>query len=164
MSIEGDVEHWISEGPALIAEDKMRAALFESRGPDAITGGARTGPHRSDLLVRHLGKDQPAEICSTGEQKALLISIVLADARMTASERGRVPVLLLDEVAAHLDQERREALFGELLELGAQAWLTGTDPELFASLSGHACFISINDAILSPLQSSNPTLETVKQA
>ena len=160
LAIEGDVENWLLNGPALDAEDNLRAALKASRAADALTGGARQGPHRSDLHVRHLGKDQAAEQCSTGEQKALLISIVLADARMTAAERGRVPVLLLDEVAAHLDRERREALFDELLALGAQAWLTGTDRDLFEPLSEHACFISVANATLTtPL---NPILETVK--
>ncbi|MBT4891072.1 MAG: DNA replication/repair protein RecF [Rhodospirillales bacterium] len=160
LSIAGDVENWLQDGPALNAEENLRAALVNSRPSDAITGGARQGPHRSDLHVRHLGKDQAAEQCSTGEQKALLISIVLADARMTAAERGRVPVLLLDEVAAHLDRERREALFDELLALGAQAWLTGTDKNLFEPLTEHACFISVNDATLTP--PSIPILETVK--
>jgi DNA replication and repair protein RecF len=152
LSIEGDVENWLCDGPALQAENKLREALERSRRVDAQHGGARCGPHRSDLVVRHIGKDQLAESCSTGEQKTLLISIILADARMTAAERGRVPVLLLDEVVAHLDREHREALFGELVALGAQAWLTGTDQELFEPLTGHACFISVADATLTPLQ------------
>lgn len=160
LSIEGDVEQWMQAGPALQAEDNLRAALKQSRAKDAIIGGAQCGPHRSDLLVRHLGKDQPAEQCSTGEQKAVLISIVLADARMTAAERGRVPVLLLDEVAAHLDRERREALFDELSKLGAQAWLTGTDVELFEPLADKACFISVAEATLT--SSPKPQFESVK--
>ncbi len=146
LHIDGDVEAWLSDGPALAAEDRLRDALAASRGSDAVSGGARIGPHRSDLHVRHIDKDQPAELCSTGEQKALLISIVLADARMTAAERGRVPVLLLDEVAAHLDRERREALFAELAAIGAQSWLTGTDSDLFEPLRGQAIFYNVADA------------------
>jgi DNA replication and repair protein RecF len=151
LEIEGTVEHWLGAGSALAAEDQYRDSLITSRDGDGQTGGARVGPHKSDLHVRHLGKDQAAEICSTGEQKALLISIILADARMTAAERGRVPVLLLDEVAAHLDQERREALFDGLIALGGQAWLTGTDEHLFAPLQGHAQFYAVADATVTPV-------------
>lgn len=150
LEIEGTVEAWLRHHPALTAEDNYRASLSDARAADAVTGGAATGPHKSDLHVRHLGKDQPAEICSTGEQKALLISIILADARMTAAERGRVPVLLLDEVAAHLDRTRREALFDALVGLGAQAWLTGTDRHLFAALEGQAQFYVVADATVTP--------------
>lgn len=151
LEIDGIVEHWLREHPALIAEDQYRASLVHSRDTDAQTGGAKVGPHKSDLNVRHLGKDQNAEMCSTGEQKALLISIILADARMTAAERGRVPVLLLDEVAAHLDQERREALFDDLIGMGGQAWLTGTDEHLFSPLRGHAQFYAVADATVTPV-------------
>ncbi len=150
LMIEGDVEQWLAEGPAIEAEDKLREALVASRGQDSISGGAQVGPHRSDLHVRHLEKDQPAELCSTGEQKALLISIVLADARMAAAERGRVPVLLLDEVAAHLDEQRRRSLYDELQAIGAQVWLTGTDRRLFEPLSGKALFLSVADARVTP--------------
>lgn len=155
LEIDGDVERWLAAGPALEAEDNLRAALAASRSQDGAAGGAQVGPHRSDLHVRHLDKDQSAELCSTGEQKALLISIILADARMAAADRGRVPVLLLDEVAAHLDQERREALFAEISAIGAQVWLTGTDRALFEPLAGDALFFSVTDATV------NPELETV---
>ncbi len=151
LGIDGVVEDWLRKHPALTAEDQYRSILAASRDTDGQTGGARIGPHKSDLHVRHLGKDQAAEICSTGEQKALLISIILADARMTAAERGRVPVLLLDEVAAHLDQERREALFDDLVTLGCQAWITGTDDHLFAPLRGHAVFYAVADATVTPV-------------
>lgn len=150
LILDGDVERWLAEGPALEAEDKVRAALSASRSQDGTVGGAKVGPHRSDLQVRHLDKDQPAELCSTGEQKALLISIILADARMASAERGRVPLLLLDEVAAHLDQERREALFAEIAAIGAQVWMTGTDRTLFEPLSGNAHFFSVADATVTP--------------
>lgn len=150
LTIDGDVERWLEAGPALEAEDNLRAALVASRVQDGAVGGAQVGPHRSDLHVRHLDKGQPAELCSTGEQKALLISIVLADARMAAAERGRVPVLLLDEVAAHLDQQRREALFQELSAIGAQVWLTGTDRGLFDPLAGDALFFSVAAGAVTP--------------
>src|SRR3546814_4003734 len=101
--------------------------LAESRRQDAESGGAAIGPHRSDLAVHHAAKDMPAALCSTGEQKALLVSIVLAHARLLGLARGAMPVLLLDEVAAHLDPARRAALAERILALGAQGWLTGTD-------------------------------------
>jgi DNA replication and repair protein RecF len=122
------------------------AALAASRTHDAAAGGAASGPHRSDLEVRHLGHDRPAALCSTGEQKALLLSIVLANARLRALERGAPPILLLDEVAAHLDADRRAALYADLVALGAQAWLTGTDASLFAPLAGRAQFFRVADA------------------
>jgi len=150
LTIDGDVERWLEVGPALEAEDKLRSALTASRVQDGAVGGAQVGPHRSDLHVRHLDNGQSAELCSTGEQKALLISIVLADARMAAAERGRVPVLLLDEVAAHLDQQRREALFAELLAIGAQVWLTGTDRSLFEPLVGEALFFTVAVGTVTP--------------
>jgi len=148
VTVTGSVEEWLDEAPALTVEDRLQAALRDSRPHDANAGGAAVGPHRSDLKVRHLAKDMPAELCSTGEQKALLIAVVLANARLQTAERGRVPLLLLDEVAAHLDEDRREALFEEILSTGAQAWLTGTDPALFASLGDRAQKVTVEDATL----------------
>ena len=139
----GTVEGWLSDVPALEAEDRFRAVLARSRPADAETGGAGTGPHRSDLGVRHAGSGLAAGQCSTGEQKALLIAIVLANARMQAGAGRPAPVLLLDEVAAHLDRERRQALFAEVMGLGAQAWLTGTDPDVFRPLKGAAQFFTV---------------------
>jgi DNA replication and repair protein RecF len=148
VTVTGSVEEWLDEAPALTVEDRLQAALRDSRPHDASAGGAAVGPHRSDLKVRHLAKDMPAELCSTGEQKALLIAVVLANARLQTAERGRVPLLLLDEVAAHLDEVRREALFEEILSTGSQAWLTGTDPALFASLGDRAQKVAVEDATL----------------
>jgi DNA replication and repair protein RecF len=110
----------------------LRAALAASRLRDAEAGRTTVGPHLNDLMVRHTSKRADARDCSTGEQKALLISIMLADARELARARqGASPLLLLDEVAAHLDGMRRAALFEEITALGAQAWMTGTDLSLF---------------------------------
>jgi DNA replication and repair protein RecF len=150
LALAGEVEDWLAEGAALAAEDRLRARLAAGRGGDAETGGAAVGPHRSDLVVRHLGRDQAAELCSTGEQKALLISIVLAHARLIGLHRGAAPLLLLDEVAAHLDAARRRALFDEILALGVQAWMTGTDAEIFAPLGEAAQSYRVLDSRLLP--------------
>ncbi len=144
LMIGGELESWLADGPALDAEDRLRDALRASRIQDAVNGGAAQGPHRSDLAVRHLAKGRPAAECSTGEQKALLIAIVLAAARMQTETRGAAPGLLLDEVTAHLDTDRREALFDEITALGAQAWMTGTEAALFEGLRGRARFFTID--------------------
>ncbi len=149
LALDGTLEAWLAEGAALEAEDRFGAVLAEGRGRDAETGTVPVGPHRGDLLVRHVAKDVPAAQCSTGEQKALLIAIVLAEARLQALRRGAAPLLLLDEVAAHLDAERRAALFEEIVALGAQAWLTGTDRTLFAALEGRAQYFLVREGTLS---------------
>jgi DNA replication and repair protein RecF len=149
LSLAGTVESWLDELPALAAEDRFRTALKDGRNVDAAAGGAAIGPHRSDLAVTHAEKGLPAEIMSTGEQKALLISIVLAHARLQRHTRGEAPLLLLDEVAAHLDAPRRDALFAILLDLESQVWLTGTDATLFAPLGAAARFLSVSDGALS---------------
>jgi DNA replication and repair protein RecF len=109
----------------------LSAALARARHADAAAGRATIGPHRADLAVTHAAKAQPASRGSTGEQKALLIGIVLAHAGLVAARTGRLPILLLDEVAAHLDPGRRTALFERLAETGAQVWMTGTEGALF---------------------------------
>jgi DNA replication and repair protein RecF len=114
----------------------LSARLARGRARDAAAGRALEGPHRADLIVTHAGKAMPAANCSTGEQKALLVAIVLAHAALVAERSGRPPILLLDEIAAHLDRQRLVALFGHLSEMGVQAWLTGTDPELFRLAEG----------------------------
>lgn len=148
LSLEGDLDRWLEEGSALAAEERLRAALHDSRERDAQLGGAAVGPHRSDLAARHLEKDAPAGLCSTGEQKALLIGLVLAHARLIAIERGRPPLLLLDEVAAHLDATRRETLYSEILSLGLQAWLTGTEPAVFDPLVGAAQAFAVAEGLV----------------
>ncbi len=148
IAATGQIEEWLDQGPALAAEDRLRKLLAEHRAEDTDTGRTAIGPHRSDFAVRHLEKDLPAEHCSTGEQKALLIAVVLANARLQAAERGAAPLLLLDEIAAHLDAEKRRALFEEILGLGVQAWLTGTDRQLFEEWGSRAQFYTVVDATL----------------
>ena len=145
LSLIGAVEGWLDEMPALAAEERFRAALAATRAADALTGGAAIGPHRSDLAVEHAEKGIAAEAASTGEQKALLIAILLAQTQLQRVVRGEPPILLLDEVAAHLDAARRRALFAVLAGLDSQAWITGTDAQLFAPLSGAARFLSVAD-------------------
>ncbi|HEX9703483.1 MAG TPA: DNA replication and repair protein RecF, partial [Rhodospirillales bacterium] len=148
IQVTGTVEAWLRAKPALEAEESFLVALRANRADDAQQGRATLGPHLSDLAVSHLGNRRPAENCSTGEQKALLIALVLASARMRAYELGAAPLVLLDEIAAHLDEKRRLALYDEIAGLGAQAWLTGTDRALFRPLAGRARFFAVADARL----------------
>ncbi|WP_199258277.1 DNA replication/repair protein RecF [Paracoccus binzhouensis] len=120
--------------------DSIAARLAEGRGRDMAAGRSLTGPHRADLGAHWGPQAMPAALSSTGEQKALLLSLILANARALAEES---PVLLLDEVAAHLDANRRAALYDEICALGAQAWLTGSGPELFEALRGRAQFLAV---------------------
>ncbi len=143
IALAGETEAELGAAPALAAEDTLRRRLAEGRRADAEAGRARAGPHRSDLVVRHRAKAMPAALCSTGEQKALLVALVLAAARLLKLQRGAAPILLLDEIAAHLDAERRAALFDEIEALGAQAWMTGTDAQLFQALGGRAAFFMV---------------------
>lgn len=133
-SLEGDLDGFAARE----VEERYRKLLRDERGADAAAGRTLVGPHRSDLVVRHGPKDMPAESCSTGEQKALLVGLVLAQARLVANLTGETPVILLDEIAAHLDETRREALFEVLADLGAQAFMTGTDEAVFAPLGNGA--------------------------
>ena len=125
--------------PALDVEDDYLRALAAGRERDRAAGRALEGPHRSDLVVGHGPKEMPAKVCSTGEQKALLIGLVLAHADLVRQRRdGAAPLLLLDEIAAHLDPLRRAALFDEIVALGSQVWMSGTDLEAFAALGNRA--------------------------
>ena len=148
LSLRGTVEDLLDGRSLLDVEEEMRRLLRESREQDRLTGRTALGPHRSDLLVVHPEKNQPAALCSTGEQKALLLSIVMASAHLLSVRTGTIPLLLLDEVVAHLDEIRRSALFDELLKLKIQAWLTGTDVSLFEELQGNAQFLSLKEARL----------------
>ena len=130
--------------PDLPAED-LAAALTDNRRRDMAAGRTLLGPHRSDLHAVYAAKGAAADQCSTGEQKALLISVILANARALAADLGRAPVLLLDEVAAHLDTTRRAALYDEICALGAQAIMTGTEAELFSALGDRGQIMTISD-------------------
>lgn len=144
LALAGTLEEDLATLPAVDVEDRFRDTLRDERGRDRAAGRALDGPHRSDLLTRHGLTGVEAGRCSTGEQKALLISIVLAQARLaTDMNGGTAPLLLLDEVTAHLDGARREDLFAALLALGAQAWMTGTDSALFAPLGADARFFTV---------------------
>lgn len=148
MALAGTVEDWLEDMPALAVEARFAAALAAGRRGDAVAGGAAIGPHRSDLEVRLGETGIAAGHASTGEQKALLISIVLAHAGVQRAIRGAPPLLLLDEIAAHLDAGRRRALFEALTRLPSQAWLTGTDEDLFAPLRRQAQFVSVREGTL----------------
>lgn len=150
IGLEGTVETWLSDGPALDAEQHLADALKANRGKDTESGTTLTGPHRSDLLVRDAESGLPARDGSTGQQKALLISICLAEARRRAGLDQKLPILLLDEVAAHLDAERRRDLFDELATLGTQAWLTGTDTGVFQPFAQRAQYFNVNSSELQP--------------
>ena len=150
MAVHGDAEDLLEDISAVDVETELRERLSRSRSQDREKGGARTGAHRTDLDVVHLERQMPAALCSTGEQKAVLIAIVLADARLQAMQQGSPPIMLLDEIAAHLDEERRAALVDEILGLGAQAWLTGTDRALFSALEGRACFMNVVNGKVTP--------------
>ncbi|WP_120500260.1 DNA replication/repair protein RecF [Roseovarius sp. EL26] len=138
-----DLELTLSEGEMPESESDFRDALSESRFRDLAAGRTLIGPHRADLYGVYAAKGVPARDCSTGEQKALLVSLILANARALTRNFGAPPILLLDEVAAHLDAGRRAALYDELCALGAQAWMTGTGPELFTELGERAQHIEV---------------------
>lgn len=125
--------------------EDLRTALAENRMRDLAAGRTLIGPHRADLSGVFAAKDVPAKDCSTGEQKALLVSLILANARALAADFGAPPILLLDEVAAHLDADRRAALYDEIAALGAQAWMTGTGPELFLELQDRAQILEVTE-------------------
>jgi len=128
----------LAEQPALAVEDGLRAALAENRGRDAAAGSAAQGAHRADMLLSDAASGLSAALASTGQQKALLIGVVLGHAALITEARGDAPLLLLDEPAVHLDADRRAALWEALAGLSAQVLLTGTDPEPFAALHGAA--------------------------
>ncbi|ESZ26371.1 DNA replication/repair protein RecF [Mesorhizobium sp. L2C084A000] len=152
IGLSGDLEAEIATAPAVDVEERFRRTLVEGRDRDRAAGRTLEGPHRSDLMVRHRPKAMPAELCSTGEQKALLVGIVLSHARLTGEMSGMTPILLLDEIAAHLDSRRRTALFSILEELNCQAFMTGTDAALFSSLQGRAQFLTVDHGTVGPTE------------
>ncbi|WPZ15042.1 DNA replication/repair protein RecF [Nitratireductor rhodophyticola] len=144
IALEGTIDHAVEKHAAVDVEERFRALLRDQRPRDRAAGRTLEGPHRSDLLVRHVPKDMPAARCSTGEQKALLVGLILAHARLTGELSGTAPILLLDEISAHFDPDRRAALFSILEELNCQAFMTGTEASLFSAIKGRAQFLSVS--------------------
>ncbi len=148
LELDGAVEGWLEAGPAIDAEERLAQGLANARAQDAETGGAALGPHRSDLGATDLATGEPAPRVSTGRQKAMLLAIVLAEARLRQRVAGDLPILLLDETMAHLDPKRRDGLAGQLIELGGQVFLTGTERRLFAALDGRARFLHVDQGTI----------------
>ena len=138
------MERLVLDHPAVEIEDRYRSVLRDNRPRDAAAGRTLDGPHLTDLSVAYSPKNIPAADASTGEQKALLIGLVLAHAGLIAEMTGFAPVLLLDEVVAHLDPGRRMALYDALERLGAQVWMTGADPAAFAEIAGRAEIFAVS--------------------
>ncbi len=141
LALSGLLEQEIASTSALALEESFREKLSRSRDEDSVYGGAAFGPHRTDFQVTYAAKKMPAAQCSTGEQKALLIGLILAHADLIRQHRGAPPILLLDEVAAHLDENRRADLFRLLAQIGGQVWMTGTDRILFDRLENQGSFL-----------------------
>ncbi len=148
IGLAGEVDAWLDDGPALVAEDQLRSALAASRRADAESGRMQTGPHRSDLVAIHLGHGHPVGQCSTGEQKAALTAVILAHAELLARTMGHTPLLLLDEITAHLDSAHRAELFARVTDMGVQAWMTGTEVGIFRELRGRARFLTVVNATI----------------
>lgn len=146
LALDGELEGMLLDGLVPVeVETAYRDKLKDERALDAKIGRTTTGPHKTDFIVTHAPKSMRADLCSTGEQKALLVGLILANARLQAELRGRAPLMLMDEVAAHLDYDRRHALFGALAGLGSQCWLTGTDAQLFSGVKDSAEFFNVAD-------------------
>ncbi len=142
LALEGELDELVASLPAVDAEDRYRVLLKQARARDKAAGRTLIGPQASDLVTRHGPKDMPAGQGSTGEQKALLVGLVLAHARLVQAMSGIAPIVLLDEIAAHFDPRRRAALYAALGELGAQVWMTGADDTLFRDLpAGSARYV-----------------------
>jgi DNA replication and repair protein RecF len=151
--LQGWMEELLPDHSAIEIEDQYRARLKENRARDAAAGRTLDGPHLSDLAVSHAGKNIPAADASTGEQKALLIRLVLAHANLIKQMSGFAPLLLLDEVVAHLDPARREALYDALSSLGAQVWMTGADPATFGAITSRARVFVVRSGAVEPAPS-----------
>jgi DNA replication and repair protein RecF len=150
IMLDGWMENALIAEPATAVEDRYREILRLSRPRDAAAGRTLDGPHLTDLQVTYAPKNMPARDASTGEQKALLIGLVLAHASLVAEMTGIIPVLLLDEVIAHLDPDRRVALFDELATLGAQVWMTGADPAAFGAVASSAEIFDVDSGRIAP--------------
>jgi len=145
IALDGWIENALLSEPATAVEDRYRKILRDNRARDAAAGRTLDGPHLTDLEVIYAPKGMPARDASTGEQKALLIGLVLAHAALVAETTGITPLLLLDEVVAHLDPNRRAALFAELQKLGAQIWLTGADPAAFTEIGASSEIFNVEN-------------------
>jgi DNA replication and repair protein RecF len=150
ISLHGWIEQLLPDHSAVEIEDRYRAQLKENRARDAAAGRTLDGPHLSDLAVTHKVKNISAAEASTGEQKALLIRLVLAHARLIKQMTGFAPLLLLDEVVAHLDPIRRASLYDALSSLGAQVWMTGADPAAFGDIIGRANVLVVRSGTVEP--------------
>ena len=150
IALDGWMEKLVANHPAAEIEDRYRTVLKENRPRDAAAGRTLDGPHLTDLSVFFAAKGIPAADASTGEQKALLIGLVLAHAGLLAEMSGFAPLLLLDEVVAHLDPGRRAALYRELEMLGAQVWMTGADPAAFAEIEQRAQVFQVTPGSVAP--------------
>ena len=148
--LDGWMENALASEPAVTVEDRYRQILRDNRARDAAAGRTLLGPHLTDLQVTYAPKNMAARDASTGEQKALLIGLVLAHAALVAETTGIIPLLLLDEVVAHLDPHRRAALFAELAKLGAQVWLTGADPAAFAEIGASGEIFDVDNGRITP--------------
>jgi DNA replication and repair protein RecF len=155
IALDGWMEKLIPEHPAIEIEERYRAVLRDNRARDAAAGRTSDGPHLTDLKVTYAHKGIAAADASTGEQKALLIGLVLAHGRLIAEMTGFAPILLLDEIVAHLDPARRAALHVELAQLGGQVWMTGADPALFAEVENAAMIIEVASGRLEPRRPNN---------
>ena len=150
IELQGWMERLLPDHTAIEIEDRYRTLLKDNRARDAAAGRTLDGPHLSDLAVRHSSKNIPAADASTGEQKALLIRLVLAHAGLIKQMTGFAPLLLLDEVVAHLDPARRAALYDALSSLGAQVWMTGADPAAFGDIIGRAQVFVVRNGVVEP--------------
>lgn len=153
IALEGEIDQLVAELPALEAEEVYRGLLRDNRARDRAAGRTLIGPQASDLAVRHGPKQVAASLASTGEQKALLIGLVLAQARLVTGMSGLAPLVLLDEIAAHLDPGRRAALYDDLRALGCQVWMTGADPALFDDLPRDAARLMVAGGQVQPHRS-----------
>jgi len=154
LELDGRLENALESEAAVDVEDHYARELAAFRERDRAAKRTTIGPHRSDLIVTHRPKAMPARICSTGEQKALLVGLALAHAELVRAVSGAAPLILLDEIAAHLDAERRAAMFAEIEALSAQAWMTGTDREVFAPLDAKANFFVVDQGVITPEQAT----------
>jgi len=153
LALVGTLESALAARPAIEVEDDYFALLGRERERDRVAGRTLDGPHRSDLAVGHGPKELPAKVCSTGEQKALLVGLVLAHCDVVGQrQEGAAPILILDEITAHLDPLRRAALFEEVVALGSQTWMSGTDPEAFVALGERAQFFRVEEGRITPFR------------